>query len=68
MTTDDTERTPKVIRCEHWSEELGRSGGWHHHEGPNACDSGNHGGECPYLEMRRWSAEPVIAPRGSADS
>lgn len=68
MATDDTELTPKVIRCEHWSEELGRFGGWQHHEGPHACDSGNHCGECPYLGKRRWSAEPVIAPRGPADS
>jgi len=48
MVADDTERAPKVIRCEHWSEELGRFGGWHHHEGPHACDWGNHDGECPY--------------------
>ena len=48
MTEDNPERAPKVIRCEHWSEELGRFGGWHHHEGPHACDWGNHDGECPY--------------------
>ena len=48
MTEDNPERAPKVIRCEHWSEELGRFGGWHHHEGPQACDWGNHDGECPY--------------------
>ena len=48
MTEDNPERAPKAIRCEHWSEELGRFGGWHHHEGPHACDWGNHDGECPY--------------------
>ena len=49
MATDDTDRTPRVIRCEHWSEDAGRYYGWHHHEGPHACDWGNHDGECPYL-------------------
>lgn len=37
-----------TIRCQHWSEELGRFGGWHHHAGPHACDLGNHGGNCPW--------------------
>lgn len=49
MDTDDTERRPKVIRCEHWSEDAGRYYGCHHHEGPHACDWRNHDGECPYL-------------------
>ncbi len=40
MTEDNPDRAPKVIRCEHWSEELGRFGGWHHHEGSHACDWG----------------------------
>lgn len=60
MSSDDSERTPKVIRCEHWSEELRRFGGWHHHEGPHACDSGNHGGEMSVLGKGRWEAKLVI--------
>ena len=44
MTEDSLERAPRVIRCQQWSEELGRFGGWHHHQGPHACDWGNHGG------------------------
>lgn len=48
MATDSKSHPPDVIRCEHWSEELGRFGGWHHHAGPHACDWTNHDDECPY--------------------
>ncbi|WP_343318260.1 DEAD/DEAH box helicase family protein [Arthrobacter sp. TMP15] len=38
---------PICLRCEDWSEELGRFGGWHHRAGPHACDWTNHYDECP---------------------
>jgi hypothetical protein len=37
-----------VIRCLHWSDEQQREYGRHHHDGPHACDSGNHDGQCPW--------------------
>lgn len=40
-----------MMRCEHWSEEQGRTYGWHHQVGPHACDPAAHDGECPW-----WTA------------
>lgn len=48
MTEDNSDRASRITRCEHWSEDAGRYYGWHHHEGPHACDWRNDDGECPY--------------------
>ncbi len=37
-----------MIRCEHVDEETGKAYGWHHHDGPHACDAANHDGQCPW--------------------
>ena len=48
MVAGNTDHSDKVMLCERWSEEIGRFGGWHHHEGPHGCDCTNHDGECLY--------------------
>lgn len=55
------DRSPReVTRRLHWSDEQQRSYGWHHHAGPHACDSANHGGECPWwAQMSGPGFEPT---------
>lgn len=74
MHEESADDKSRVLRCEHWSEDLGRAYGWHHHAGPHACDSGNHDGECPWCKHNddqsaaNTAKTDGAAPGGAAES